>query len=281
MKKLIFACALMLIPAGFVGAASDYYLKLGGVEGESSVESTATLEVQSTRTQASTTQKDTATSPTTDSGTVKSQPSTDTGNNTNWDFGGDDSIGAKKSASTSAESGEKGGTADINIGIGEAKKKGNVEFEWKVEEGESAPAIEPDEIDVADDGEPLTPDMAVLLGGGSDDEAEAEANRAEVAQILFEGMQEAGAPVESVSMNFEKIKTKVVQEVKLFGIIPVTTTADVEIDAQSKVKVKFPWWAALASGKDGDGLGKAVFSTLSTILKTKHDTVKNSIGNIR
>ena len=44
------------------------------------------------------------------------------------------------------ESGEKGGTADINIGVGElqeatkaktkSEKGGNVEFNWKVEEGE-------------------------------------------------------------------------------------------------------------------------------------------------
>ena len=44
---------------------------------------------------------------------------------------------------TTKESGEKGGTEDINIGVGElqeAKKKGNVEYDWKVEEGESAPS---------------------------------------------------------------------------------------------------------------------------------------------
>lgn len=44
--------------------------------------------------------------------------------------------------SAGSASSEKGGTEDINIGVGElqeGKKKGNVEYSWKVEEGESAP----------------------------------------------------------------------------------------------------------------------------------------------
>ena len=44
---------------------------------------------------------------------------------------------------TTKESGEKGGTEDINIGVGELQEaKGNVEYDWKVEEGEKAgPAL--------------------------------------------------------------------------------------------------------------------------------------------
>ena len=90
---------------------------------------------------------------------------------------------------TTKESGEKGGTEDINIGVGElqeAKKKGNVEYDWKVEEGESAPSA-PLGLDSAgsdtekkgnveinwkvEEGEKLTP--VFLEIGGIDGEAAA------------------------------------------------------------------------------------------------------------
>lgn len=267
---------LALLAPLFASAAA--YMKFDGVEGESTKAATATLQI----------------------GTAQTQTS-----------------------------GEKGGTEDINIGVGELQesragdpdrpvvvgtvpnpnasiepdeidaraaagatasgtKKGNVEYEWKVEEGEKGapnPGVEPDEIDVADDDEPITPDFGILLGGGppagGDDGEEAAESRAAIAEILMEGMQEAGAPTESISLNYEKIKAKVVQPVKLFGFIPLSADATIEIDAEQNVKVQFPWWAAFATGKDGETLGQKVFTALSNVLKTKHDTIKNSIGNIR
>ena len=255
MKTLYFlvAGALTFVSVGFAHGASDYYLKLGGVEGESSASATTTTGVQ----------------------TIQAQPSP-----------------------------SAGGTEDINIGVGELQEsgsvrpatdvaapstgttKGKVEYEWKVEEGESAapnPSIEPDEIDVADDGEPITPDFSILLGGGggSDDDEAAEESRANVADILRQGAEEAGLPTESISLNFEKITTKVKQSAKFLWFIPASVTATVEIDAENRVQVKFPWWAFFLAGKNGDELGEKVFTTLSNVLKTKHDTVKNAIGNIR
>ncbi len=257
MQKSLVIVALALLQFGVAVGATDYYLKLDGVKGESAAAATTT------------------------SGTVQTRPS-----------------------------GASGGTEDMNIGIGELQEtrttgvepdeidanasaagatggssgsgttKGNVEYEWKVEEGEKGvPGVEPDEIDAAADGEPLTPDFSILLGSGSGDAAEREADA--VADILMQGMQEAGAPAESISLNYEKIKAKVAQPAKLFGLIPIVLAAEVEIDAASQVKVKFPWWAFLASGKDGDSLGERVFTALSNVLKTKHDTIKNAIGNIR
>lgn len=216
----------------------------------------------------------------------------------------------------------KGGTASSAAASQPKGNKGNVDFNWKVEEGESAPGVEPDEIDaqddpqeastdyllklggvegestkgnvpgvepdeidVATDPEPLTPDFGILLGGGSssgdDEEGLTEEQQSEVAEILLQGLQEQGAPAETLSLNYEKIKTRATQLVKFLGFIPMTISATVEIDAEEQVKVKFPWWSFLVSGKDGDSLGQQIFTSLSNVLKTKHDTVKNAINNVR
>ena len=164
----------------------------------------------------------------------------------------------------------------------DSKAKGNVEYEWKVEEGEKAaiPSIEPDEIDVADDGRPITPDFGVLLGGETDDDA----TRAETEHdrdVFVTEAKVADSAIESIAFNYEKITAKVRHEVKLFGFIRVSTVADVDIDGDEKVSVHFPWWAVFATGKDIDGVGERTFTTLSNVLKTKHDTIKNSINNVR
>jgi hypothetical protein len=146
---------------------------------------------------------------------------------------------------------------------------------------DGAPAIEPDEIDVMDGDEPLTPDFSILLGGGSDDSEEAATARQAVEDILKQGADEAGMPVEEISLNFEKIKVSVEQPVKLLGFIEISTTADVEIDDAGRIKVKFPWWAVFASKGNAEALGEDIAVLMSDIIRAKHDTIKNSIGNIR
>jgi|GEM_PF-3460997 len=164
-------------------------------------------------------------------------------------------------------------------------KKGNVEMEWKVEEGESAaPKGTADYLDddSDDDGVPITPDFSILLGGGgSDDDKAEEEKRGKVADILLQGAQEQGAPVESVSLNFEKIKTKVKQPVKLLGLIPVSARATVEIDANGKADVSFPWWAVFASGKERSEVAEQTLQTISNVLKTRHDALKSVLNTIR
>jgi len=161
---------------------------------------------------------------------------------------------------------------------GESKKgtssgaKGNVDYSWKVEEGESlkTKGVEPDEIDVASNAQPITPDFSILLGGGdgsASSSEETEKNRSKIAEILLNGAKEEGAPVEQLSINYEKIKTKVRHEVKLFGIIPISTVADIEIDASARAKVSFPWWAFLASGKNEEKLGQQIVETISSVLQ--------------
>jgi len=233
----IFVLIAFLYPTLAIGASVDYYLKIDGVEGESSTKSSA----QPTRTGTEATMQ-----------TYSSSTSDDTGT-----------------------------SRDIEDNEDE-EKKGNVEVQWKVEEGESleSTGVEPDEIDVAADGEPITPDFGILLGGDDDGEL-TEESQILVSDILLDGMQQADMPTESVSLNYGKIKTTHKQTVKLFGFIPATAVATVEIDAEENVEVKFPLWAALASGKDKEGLAKKVVNVLADILQMKHETVKNAISNVR
>lgn len=229
--KILIALAVILPAQAF--AATDYYLKLDGVEGESSSSAPAP-----TRTR------------------LVAEPE-------------DSREDEEDELELEAEDDDDGEEAE-----------GKVEMEWKVEEGESATPDE-DEVDADSDDEPITPDFSILLGGNDDegDEDDEEA-REKAAEILREGLEDDDLPAESVSLNFEKIETKLRQEVRLFGFIPLSAPVTVEIDAEERVTVKFPWWAFLASGKD-ESLGEKVFSSISNVLKTKHDALKNAIGNIR
>ncbi|MBI2048674.1 MAG: hypothetical protein HYT30_01990 [Parcubacteria group bacterium] len=312
MKTYIFASLILLLSFNTAHAASDYLLKLDGVKGE-----TTSAPATETTTRADTT---TVSPPATGATTGATQTS----------------VGTIAAPTKPQEAG-----ADMFLEIegvkgestGDTKAKGSVEYEWKVEEGESAP-VRPAVGDIDDgaaDPQPLTPDFSILLGGGIDDDcddngkdgtcddarksgepedcddadkdgcpdgsqsAETEhskdifvnnanptAARAAVADILLKGAQEEGAPVESLSLNFTKIEMKLHnQDAKLFGFIPVSIPATAEMDASQIVKVKFPWWVMLTTGTDADGLGDGIFTALSNVLKTKHDTIKNSIGNIR
>lgn len=228
-------------------AGTDYLLELGGVEGESTK-----------------------------------------GNASSAD--GRDVTGAGEEGRTDAYlkidgvEGEAGNTASSSAS---PKPKGNVEYEWKVEEGESAavPGVEPDEIDVAVEAQPLTPDFSILLGGGggSTDDREdlTESQRSAVTEILLQGLADQGAPAETLSLNYEKITTKATQDVRLFGFIPVVIRAEVSVNGKGDTEVSYPWWGFLASGKDAGALGDRMYEALWRVLQTKHDTIKNAIGNIR
>lgn len=145
---------------------------------------------------------------------------------------------------------------------------------------------ENDDSDGQDADDEEDDDFGIFFGKGKDASgnvipAATEEGRAEVAKIILADLKESGVPVQSVLINTDKVETKVEHRVKLFALFPINTTATVEIDANEQVKVKFPWWSFLASGKDKKGIGERTFTAISNVLKTKHDTVKNSIGNIR
>jgi hypothetical protein len=166
--------------------------------------------------------------------------------------------------------------------------------------------IEPDEIDVAIDTEPLMTSFGLLLGGGSDaddkpDEGSEEAI-ALVEEMMLQGLQESGVPVEQISLNFEKIqvsdtegdaapsetlslnfekiKVKATQPVRLFGLFPLTITATVDIQ-EGGANVDYPWWGFLVSGKDDQTLGTQIVTSVSNVFKSKHDMMMNAIRNMK
>ncbi|KKT11521.1 MAG: hypothetical protein UV92_C0042G0011 [Parcubacteria group bacterium GW2011_GWA1_43_27] len=273
---------------------------------------------------------------------------------------------------TTKESGEKGGTEDINIGgtedinigVGESsagpalleidtirgespddEKKGNVEINWKVEEGQKlvpvfleiggidGEATETSANDRLVNAGPSTgwPAGGVYVASGDVNGLTTEQKQAFLATVKTWAevkseqdlqnfavgvmMQEA-QPAESLSLNYEKIKFTYNMPAKWFGLIPASYKAEVSIDKGNndnwdfgRVKVKFPWYSfLLRKGTSANELKNAVqqeeskkeggkdwielesWSFISTaqamhlvsnIMKTKHDTAKNSIGNIR
>ena len=203
----------------------------------------------------------------------------------------------------------------------DAQKGGNVEFEWKVEEGEKSqvPGVEPDEIDVADDDSEGAKGGVSVAAGDINGLTEEEKSQflAQVklhAQIQSEqdlenfakGVLLENENMEQISLNFEKISLTHRVKGKLLGFIPISFSQKVEVDTKGDdagVKVKMPWFTflmsseikaseletELAEGKDHkDWIEVQSFSaqaetisTISNVLKTKHDTAKNSIGNVR
>jgi hypothetical protein len=314
MKTLAIIALSLLLPVGFANAATDYFLKIDGVEGESAAPAeTETLYgivgqafvLDATKSQddgtisrfawkqvsgptvrlSGTTGAATSFTPTQAGTYVFDLVVTDATGLSSVVRKSKVVVGAAPSAGTVTAPTPPPQEASVDYLIkippidGETEK-GNVEMEWKVEEGTKAavPGIEPDDIDVAVDPEPITPDFSILLGGG-DSEAE-RSTRSKIAEILLSGAKEEGAPVEQVSLNFEKITTTTRKPVKLLGFIPMTVSATVEVDAKGEVKVRFPWWAFLTAGKDEKRLGEETLETLRSVL-AKNQAVVDGLLMIR
>jgi len=112
--------------------------------------------------------------------------------------------------------------------------------------------------------------------------------------------------VEEIAINFGEIKMDYKQPAKLFGIINIEYTTTVVFDGEEiypdeygRVKVKFPWYRVFTKNQ-GDELKTELESglseidsenylerqqeaiqTMSNIMKTKHDTAKAAINNVR
>lgn len=301
------ACVLVAVPAY---AASDYLLKLDGVKGETTKTTTAepthATEVTTTNT-----------------------PETEVKRTTTTNTAGT----AARPTDTQEVS------ADVSIKVGGVKG-----------ESKPTPGVEPDEIDVAIDGKPLTPDTAVLLGSGSGgtekggkvehewkvEEGEsvavsavevrgwdpakkqeflaakksfAEIKSQQDLQNFARGVLLEDENIKDVQFNPKELQVEYKATGKLLGLIPMSFTERViasgEDGADVDIKVKLPWYGFLLSpdvdpeeiakaAKDkhketieinswswGASNAGALFSSISNVLKTKHDTVKNSISNVR
>lgn len=267
MKRIIFVLVAVLLPLGFINAQ---YIKFDGVEGEAEASASATT----TRTPVDSKGTETETK-----GHVETEWKVEEGESVDPTPGvepeeidyrdedsDDDGI-----ETTSNNSGDVSGTTTDTENTSGYLKIGDIKGE--AQENTNA-GIEPDEIDVAVDGGPQESNFAILLSSGNDTEEgedesaskEMREEKREALQMLKEGLEAEDVPTEEVSLNSGKIKTTHKQEVKLFGIIPVEATAEVEVDAQENVTVKFPWWAFLATGKNKDALGDTIFSTLDRLL---------------
>lgn len=109
----------------------------------------------------------------------------------------------------------------------------------------------------------------------------------------------------SVEITEDAVDIDYAAPVKLFGFIPMTALVHISA-ADERVKVKFPWYrfflrsdyTNIAREAEGvfqnnqtdleflktqgtDAYQFRIFELLSNVLKTKHDTVKNSISNVR
>ncbi len=233
----------------------------------------------------------------------------------------------------------------------DGSSKGSVEYEWKVEEGESAaaPGVEPDEIDfmnTSDDssveremkesGEKGgTEDINIGVGesslkggisvatgdvnGLTEEEKQefllrvkehVEVRSAQELENFAKGVLLGDENIESVEIDDGKIEVRYRISAKLFGFIesgiPVRARVESDTESEGAVSVRFPWYRFLFSipdevGRDnletslgtelsgmvflgtesGDTQRARVLQTISNVLKTRHDTAKNSVNNIR
>lgn len=166
--------------------------------------------------------------------------------------------------------------------------KGKVEYEWKVEEGESAaPGAANDRLETAgpSDGWPGEAKGGVSVAAGDIDgltdaekaaflasvRAHAEARSEQDLENFARGVLLDDPQMEQISLNFEKIEFRYRSSAKLFGFIPVgmsaIITADIGAESSSdRIAVKFPWWSFIATNDfDIDGFHSAAVSKIDSI----------------
>jgi hypothetical protein len=143
--------------------------------------------------------------------------------------------------------GEKGGTADINIGVGEmraeearmqAAQHNESDLDFLHGTAVSVAAVEIRGWDAQQKKEFLA---AV--------KAHAQVQSGEDLENFAKGVLLENAAMEEILLNFEKIKMRHRASGKLFGFIPLSFSQEVEIDTEGedigRVKVKMPWYSFL------------------------------------
>lgn len=135
--------------------------------------------------------------------------------------------------------------------------------------------------------------------------------RSEDLKIYAEAVALNDAAIKGIKINKDSLQIESVEEGKLFGFIPVNMSSFVTLNftasSSEAINVRLPWWNIFVKKTFKSGELKAELSgvfnpskwgidnstvlnaghvsqalgDVSNVLKTKHDTVKNSIGNIR
>ena len=189
----------------------------------------------------------------------------------------------------SGEAGEKGGTEDINIDVGELQ--GNAV---------SVSAVEVRGWDPKEKQEFL----ATV-------KTHAQVRSEQDLENFATGILLKDENVEEISSDEDSVEVRYRVPAKFLGIfetsIPVIVVAEkAQGELGGGVKVRFPWYrvlfgveeevsetslesdigAAVIADLDSDGaldvsVAARIYTAISNVLKTKHDTVKNSVGNIR
>lgn len=303
-----------LLSASTVNAA--VYMEYEGVKGETSAQSSATLQLQAQTSATTSTTSSAAASGSASSsasGAVRAPESEEEAKKKgNVEYGWKVEEGEKAMAPEvereMKESGEKGGTEDINIGVGEAMGKTNkvdaISIKQSMKGGISV---------AAGDVNGLTEEEKQQFLARVQEHAEVQSEQD--LQNFAKGVLVENAAMEEISLNFDKIKVKYRATGKLFGFIPLSFSQDVEVDTEGddvgKVKVKMPWFSFLiradvspaeleselgmnekwlkgsasvdAGNNDNWNFGAyaSLLAHVSNVLKTRHDTAKNSIGNVR
>lgn len=196
---------------------------------------------------------------------------------------------------------DSGGGDDDGDGSDDTeKKKGNVEYGWKVEEGENI-SVEARDIRAWD-----AEQKQEFLG---EVKAFAELQSEQDLENFARGILLEDDALIEVQFNPKELSVSRKASGKLLGFIPVTYKEEIvasgEDGAEVEIEVKLPWWGFLLS-PDVDpeelaaeaekkhkqtieidswswGVSNAgsLLKAISDVLKTKHDTAKNSIGNVR
>lgn len=291
--------AMLAITAGaviaFVGfvtvAHGAYYMEYEGVKGESTESSSggSTGEVRTTSTNTGTVE-------------VKAIGATVTGSATaDIDV---EVTGAGRTSTGEPEEIDVRGTVKVNtangvmevkLGDDEGEAKGKVEYEWKVEEGESV-SVSAAQVRGWDDAT-----KKEFIEGAK---AHAELASQQDLENFAKGILIEDEVIEDVVFEEKEMRVTYKNSGKLFGFIPLSfneeVVASAEEGAELAIAVKSPWYAFLVkrdiSGDEvaqeakkkhretiqieswsfGASNSGSLLKTISNVLKAKHDTLKSS-----
>jgi type VI protein secretion system component Hcp len=204
------------------------------------------------------------------------------------------------------ESGEKAGTEDINIGVGElekpptssrsgfmklgdikgessdSSKKGNIEYTWKVEE--RGKAEKPKEIVVvgSKNTDKSSPKLTLANCDGTHFVCEPSDVETEDDLLEYAERHVNEGSVRKIKFDDSRLSVEYSQPVSLFGFIKInmkeTTSVNLGEDEFGRVKVKFPWWHVLTKKTNSINDSEERVREAISNLDMKWDNVDNKSG---